>query len=157
MISGICEAQWLRRLPSVPFSPGSNLGGDSFFFLICFFFFICFIVLLNLLLFFLNWLFFEKFTFFFVKFTYLFIFLINFKGLCHGFLFLHKSRSSRTPIITLRVNSFFYCFSSMFPPFIVSGRACMTISCSTLALARSAKNIKGRRQCILHVTSERWQ
>ena len=51
--------------------------------------------------------------------------------------FWHKSRSPRTPLITLRVNSFFYCLSSMFPPFIVSGRACMTISRSTLALARS--------------------
>ena len=29
----------------------------------------------------------------------------------------------------------------MFPPFIISDRACMTISRSTLALARSAKNI----------------
>ena len=58
-------------------------------------------------------------------------FLVYLKGLCHGLLFLHKSRSPRTPLITLRVNSFFYCFSSMFPPFIVIGRACMTISRST--------------------------
>ena len=35
--------------------------------------------------------------------------------------FWHKSRSPRTPLIMLRVNSFFYCFRSMFPPFVVSG------------------------------------
>ena len=40
---------------------------------------------------------------------------------------------------------FFYCFRSMLPPIIVSGLACMTISRSTLALARSAKNINGRQ------------
>ena len=123
-------AHWIRRLPPVSSFSGSSLGGAcfifwrfffNFFFLICYFFLICF----------------------FFKFTHLLIFLIYLKGLCHGFLFLHKSRSPRTPLITLRVNSFFYCFSSMFPPFIVSGRACMTISRSTLA--RSVKNINGRQ------------
>ena len=105
-------------------------------------YFLVFVFLINLFI--LNLLFFFNLPFF-LKFTHLFIFLIYLTELCHGFLFLHKSRSPRTPLITLRVNSFFNCFSSMFPPFIVSGRACMTISRSTLALARSAKNINGRQ------------
>ena len=109
------------------------------------------IPLLLLLFFFFFHFSFFSFAFFFGICFFLFnliiylFFLIYLKGLCHGFLFLHKSRSPRTPLITLRVNSFFYCFSSMFPPFIVSGRACMTISRSTLALARSAKNINRRQ------------
>ena len=86
-------AHCIRRLPPLPFSPGSNLRGDCFVF--CFF----------LIRFFFNLLFF--FICFFFSFTYLF-FLINLKGLCHGFLFLHKSRSPRGPLITLRVNSFFF-------------------------------------------------
>ena len=68
--------------------PGSNLRGDCF--VVCLFF---------------NSLFFFSFAFFII---YVFIFLINLKGLCHGFLFLHKSRSPRGPLITLRVNSFFF-------------------------------------------------
>ena len=121
-------AHCVRRLPPILFSSGSNIGGDCFFF---FFFKFAF--------FFFNLLFF----FFFI---YVYIFLINLKGLCHGFLFLHKSRSPRGPLITLPVNSFFfYCYSSMFPPFIVSGRAYMTISRSTIVLERSAKNTNGRQ------------
>ena len=129
-------AHCIRRMPPMPSFPGSNHRRGLLYFLVFFFKFAFF--------------FFFKFAFFlicffFFKFTHLFIFLIYLKWLCHGFLFLHKSRSPRTPLITLQVNSFFYCFSSMFPPFIVSGRACMTISSSTLALARSAKNINGRQ------------
>ena len=127
-------ALWTGRLPPVPSFPGSNLGGISSFAVVVVFFYLAFFNLLFLLI-----------CFFFNSLIYLFIFLIYLKGLCHGFLFLHKPRSPRTPLITLRVNSLFYCFSSMFPPFIVSGRACMTISRSTLALARSAKNINRRQ------------
>ena len=113
-------AHWIRRLPPGQCFPGSNLGGDFFiswclFFIFLFFYF-------NLLLFLI--------CFFFLIYSFIF-FLIYLKGLCHGFLFLHKSRSPCTPLITLRVNSFFYCFSSMFTPFVVSGRACMTVSRST--------------------------
>ena len=110
------------------FEPRRGLLFFYLFFFLCVFFFL--LLFFNLL---------------FFKFYLFIIFLIYLKGLCHGFLFLHKSRSPRTPLITLRVNSFFYCFSSIFPPFIVSGRACMTISRSTLALACSAKNINGRQ------------
>ena len=135
-MSDVCVAQWIRRLPSVPFSSGSNRDGNCFFFFNLLFF-------SKFAFFFFNLLFFLicVFLIFFFSFTD-FFFLIYLKGLYHEFLFLHKSRSPRTPLITLRVNLFFHCFiSSMFPPFIVSGRTCMTISRSTLALARSAKNI----------------
>ena len=54
----------------------------------------------------------------------------------------HETRSLRYVMGSrLRVNSV-YCFRSMFPSF-TSGRACMTISRSTLALAHSPKNING--------------
>ena len=46
---------------------------------------------------------------------YLFIFFNLLKGLCQGFLFLHKSRSPRTPLITLRVNSFFTALAQCSP------------------------------------------
>ena len=84
-----------KGLPPIPFSPGSNLGGDCFFFFNSLFF--------NLL--FLNLLFFVNLLFFF---SFKYFFLINLKGLCHGFLFLHKSRSPRGPLIMLRVNSFLF-------------------------------------------------
>ena len=37
LISDVCVAHCTRRLPPIPFSPGSNLGGDCFVF--CFFVF----------------------------------------------------------------------------------------------------------------------
>ena len=96
-----------------------------------------------------NLLFLFNFLFFEFNLRIYFFFLINLKGsvtdFCHA---LPEPRSLHYGLIHF---FFFYCFS----PFIVSGRACMTISPSTLALARSAKNINGRQLCILHVKSER--
>ena len=113
------------------------------------FFFVCFFVFLICSFCFFKFAFFFLICFFFLNSLFflnlLFFFLIYFKGLCHGFLFLHKSRSPRIALITLPVNSFLYYFSSVFPHFIVSGRACITISSSTLALGRSAKNINGQQ------------
>ena len=85
----------------------------------------------------LNFIFITVFVSVFFFFNTLINLLHFFFGMSHD---LPEPRSLRYGLI-----HFFNGFRSMFPAFIVSGRACMTISRSTLALARSAKNMNGQQ------------